>query len=114
MSIEPLKPGALLAHGHYKIRRAVAEGGFAITYEALDTQSVELRTVVLKEHAYSDACYRASGAWVKAHAGKEALHKQLIERVMREADILKQLTHPHLVKVGCRHRFASVSAAEFC
>lgn len=43
----PLPAGTLLANGRYQLQQVLGQGGFAITYLALDTQLK--RTVAIKE-----------------------------------------------------------------
>src|SRR5262245_54845866 len=100
MPIATLTPGVRLLGGPYQIVGTVGEGGFAITYEAIDTQGLAPRPVVIKEHAYAEACARDPATQrVVPHKGQDDLHRKLIARFLREAAILKEIAHAHLVPV---------------
>jgi hypothetical protein len=100
MPIATLPPGVRLAGGRYQIVGTLGEGGFAITYEAIDSQGHAPRTVVIKEHAYAEACARDPATHlVVPLKGQDELHRKLIARFLREAAILKEIAHAHLVPV---------------
>jgi len=99
MAIAALTEGTLLAHGRYRLTGVLARSNFSVTYHARDLRAGGVE-VVIKEHACSEACYRdTQTSWVLAHPGQEGLHRQLIERVMREAALLLEVRHPHVVRL---------------
>ncbi|AKT43705.1 protein kinase domain-containing protein [Chondromyces crocatus] len=99
MAIAALPEGTLLAHGRYRLTSVLARSNFSITYHARDLRDGGTE-VVIKEHACSDACYRDTSTWaVLPHPDREELHAHLIERVMREATLLLDVRHPHVVGV---------------
>jgi serine/threonine protein kinase len=98
VSIAPLPVGTLLQRGRYTLKSVIAHSGFSITYRAFDERT--FTDVAIKEHAYAGACYRdtATGR-VIAHRGQEILHARLTERLIREANLLVGVRHPHVVRV---------------
>lgn len=88
---EALPAGTHLKNGTYEIVGQIGAGGQAIVYEAVD--SIKLigadtgkRTVVLKEFV------------LPAHAGVN-VRKRVLEHIQREADMLRNLKHPNVVKL---------------
>jgi serine/threonine-protein kinase len=75
--------------GAYEIVSQIGAGGQALVYEATartDPNAQSGKTVVLKEFI------------LPAHAGA-AVRKRVLENIQHEADILKQLKHPNIVKL---------------
>jgi len=86
-----LLPGDTLLGGRYEVISELAAGGQAIVYEVLDRGAhLELKSVpkecVLKEFV------------LPAHAGT-AVRKRVLENIEREANLLKKLKHPNIVKL---------------
>ena len=99
MAIAALPEGTLLAQGRYRLTGVLARSGFSVTYHARDLRAGGAE-VVVKEHACSDACFRDTSTWqVLPHPGQERLHRQLIDRVTREARLLGEVRHPNVVRV---------------
>jgi serine/threonine protein kinase len=100
MTIAKLTDGTRLKE-RFEIKRFLSSGGFAITYLAKDHEAAGARdTVVIKEHARSDVCYRdTKEGHVWPHQGKEDLHRRLCDRFKREAELLATVSHPHVVHV---------------
>lgn len=55
-----LQPGTILCGGKYTVEKKIGEGGFGITYKAL--QSGLNRTVCIKEYFPAGKCARATHA----------------------------------------------------
>jgi len=85
-----LPPGLQIAEGAYEIVSEIGAGGQAVVYEALDLKrrqdGAEPNRVVLKEFV------------LPVHAGA-TVRKRVLENIKREADLLKGLKHPNIVKL---------------
>jgi serine/threonine-protein kinase len=104
-----LPSGYLLQNGKYRLTYMVGQGGFGITYKGVWFTEVKgpLGTVkadvpiAIKEYFFKDYCYREEGSYaVKVHSetGKNIFDK-LKEKLIREARILSDVHHPHIVNV---------------
>jgi tRNA A-37 threonylcarbamoyl transferase component Bud32 len=87
---DALAGGLQISEGAYEIIAEIGAGGQAIVYEALDLKrrvgNAAPNTVVLKEFV------------LPAHAGA-TVRKRVLENIKREADLLKGLKHPNIVKL---------------
>ncbi|HEY9772175.1 MAG TPA: serine/threonine-protein kinase [Planktothrix sp.] len=91
---DPLEPGVHVLEGAYEIVKQIGAGGQALVYEATkarlpilaDADSSRPEQVVLKEFV------------LPAHAGA-AVRKRVLEHIQREAELLKILKHPNVVKL---------------
>lgn len=93
-----LKTG-FIVNNRYKILQALGQGGFGITYLAHDI--IENRRVAVKEFFFKDGCERdADGSTVVVSTSAK---KDLIERFrikfIKEANLIKQLNHPNIIRV---------------
>jgi serine/threonine protein kinase len=79
-----LQPGTLLQGGKYEILRALGQGGFGITYEA--EHKLFGRKVAVKEFFMKEVC-------------SPELAAQFLTKFIKEARILANLDHPHIVRV---------------
>lgn len=98
-----------LQNGKYRITHAIGQGGFGITYKgvwytevkgALGTVQTEV-PICIKEYFFKDYCYREPDSLaVKVHSetGKTLFHK-FKEKLIKEAKILSDVHHPHIVNV---------------
>lgn len=93
-----LQPGTILCGGKYTIEKKIGEGGFGITYKAV--QNGLNRTVCIKEYYKNEWCGRATQAGT-IYADES--HQDLFERYRRafveEAQLLANLHHPGIVEV---------------
>lgn len=104
-----LPNGHTLQNGKYRISHAIGQGGFGITYKGvwctevkgpLGTVQTEV-PICIKEYFFKDYCYRDPDSFaVKVHSetGKTLFHK-FKEKLIKEAKILSDVHHPHIVNV---------------
>jgi serine/threonine-protein kinase len=104
-----LPDGFLLQDSKYRITSTIGQGGFGITYIAvwntevkggLGTMKTEV-PVCIKEYFFKDYCYREDNSLeVKIHSKTGAeLFDKFKEKLIREANILSAVHHPHIVNV---------------
>jgi serine/threonine-protein kinase len=82
---EPLEAGAHVLDNAYEIVGQVGAGGQALVYEAL-SRAEPGKKVILKEFV------------LPAHAGA-AVRRRVLENIEQEAQLLKRLKHPNVVKL---------------
>lgn len=103
MAVAELNPGDELgpdADGsfRYRVVRVLGAGGFGITYLVHDRRLQG--EAVVKELACSDVAYRDSVTGrVRPARGQKETHHKLVERFVREAQLLNRLRNPHIVRV---------------
>lgn len=87
---DALAPGARILEGRYEVVCEIGAGGQAIVYEAIDrrleTQQSASPKVVLKEFI------------LPTYAGAN-IRKRVLANIQREAELLKSLRHPNIVKL---------------
>ena len=103
-----LPNGYCLQRGKYQISNVVGQGGFGITYKGVWFTEVKgtlgtIKTevpVCIKEYFFKDYCYRDSSNSVQVHSetGKKLFDK-FKEKLIKEAKILSDVHHPHIVNV---------------
>lgn len=91
-----LKPNSELQNGKYHIIRVLGQGGFGITYLAID--SVLDRKVAIKEFFPKDYCGRRGDNTLIAPANREFINK-LKEKFIKEAKHIANLNHSGIVKI---------------
>jgi parallel beta-helix repeat protein len=92
----PLPAGTLLANGRYQLQQVLGQGGFAITYLALDTQLK--RTVAIKELC-PQGCVRDAHNQVASITLPPDQFAQIRQRFVEEAQLVAQLNHPGIVRI---------------
>lgn len=92
-----LPPGSLL--GNYKLLKALAQGGFGITYIAWDSQL--RRNIVLKECFPLGLCSRDSdtGEIIPLPHTSRQSYRTAMDSLRREAQTLASLNHESIVRV---------------
>ena len=93
-----LKPNTTLQSGKYRIIRVLGQGGFGITYLAVDTTTD--RYVAIKEFFPKDFCGRdnTSQLTVGTVSNVETVRK-LKDRFLKEARNCSKFNHPGIVKI---------------
>lgn len=81
----------------FRLLRTLGQGGFGITYEAIDTQ-LQSR-VVIKEHLPTSCAFRWRDHKVYPKRGFERDYRDTLQHAGMEVAILKGLNHPHIVRV---------------
>ncbi len=93
-----LQPGTVLCGGKYTLEKKIGEGGFGITYKAL--QSGLNRTVCIKEYFPAGKCVRETHArTVYVQGASENLFEKYRRSFVKEAKMLATLHHPNIVEV---------------
>ena len=97
--MQQLKSGSLLQGGRYKIEMVLGQGGFGITYLAI--QELLNRKVAIKEFFYKDYCERdeaTSHVTLGTNSNRE-LVERFMEKFIKEARTISTLNHPHIIRI---------------
>lgn len=97
--IQGLKPGVCLLNNTFRIEKVLGQGGFGITYLALDT-TLE-RLVAIKEFFPKDYCDReecTSHVTIGTQSAVEFVNK-LKAKFLKEAKNIAKLNHPGIIKI---------------
>ena len=87
--------------GNYRILRSIGQGGFGITYHALNRSNG--KSVVIKENMPAGYSHRSESTMHITPTGGgevEQFFNWALQRFLEEADTLTQLHHPNIVEVG--------------
>lgn len=97
--MQNLQPNSILQGGRYKIIEALGQGGFGITYLAI--QSGLDRKVAIKEFFMREMCERdASTSHVTLGTeSSRATVNRFREKFLKEARHIAKLNHPHIVRI---------------
>jgi len=104
-----LPTGHYLQNRKYQLLHVVGQGGFGITYKGILYTEVKgplgkIKTEVpisIKEYFFKDYCYRVADTFavnVHSETGKQLFDK-FREKLIKEAKILSDVHHPHIVNV---------------
>ena len=94
-----LQQGSTLQGGRYRIERVLGQGGFGITYLAV--QSGLERKVAIKEFFMKELCNR-DGSTSHVTLGTEGSRETVArfrEKFLKEARNIARLNHPHIVRI---------------
>ena len=97
--MQHLQPNTTLQGGKYRIERVLGQGGFGITYLAVQTSL--LRKVAVKEFFMKDFCSRdeATLAMLTSSVGSSKQVEQYRKKFIKEARNLARLNHPNIISV---------------
>lgn len=95
---QELQPGTALNGGKYIIEKKIGEGGFGITYKAMQTGLN--RAVCIKEYFLAGRCVRNTQAHtVQLQSISEEAFEKYRQAFVKEAQTLATLHHPNIVEV---------------
>jgi serine/threonine-protein kinase len=98
MKSNELQSGIILNNGKYTIKKKIGEGGFGITYEAM--QSGLSRTVCIKEFFPAGKCVRNTLAkTVHLQGISGGLFEKYRQAFIKEARTIASLKHPNIIEV---------------
>jgi serine/threonine protein kinase len=83
--------------GYYQVLNVLGEGGFGITYFAVDRQSG--MRVVIKEYFPNAFAVRLNDSRITAKTSEKTAFKKGLQRFKEEAQILARFNHPSIVKI---------------
>ena len=93
-----LQPGTPLAGGKYIIENKIGEGGFGITYKAVQTGLY--RPVCIKEYFLAGRCVRNTQAkTVQLQGISQEKYEKFRQAFVKEAQTVATLRHPNIVEV---------------
>lgn len=96
--MQHLPTNTLLQGSKYKIERVLGQGGFGITYLAVQTMLG--RVVCIKEFFLKDFCTRtASGEVINGMAASSEFVERYRNKFIKEARIISKFDHPNIVHV---------------
>jgi serine/threonine protein kinase len=94
MGILPL--GTQLLSGVYEVERVLGQGGFGITYQAIDTR---LNRVVALKEFFPEGCWRKGTTVISAGKWTEASYTNAKDKFLQEGQAIAQFNHPGIVRV---------------
>ena len=95
-----LKQGTILQGGKYEIVRMLGQGGFGITYEAIQVslgRKVAIKEFFMKEYCDRDA--DTSYVTLGSSQGSRELVEKFRSKFLREARMIASQDHPNIVKI---------------
>lgn len=98
LTFKELQPGTALNAGKYIIEKKIGEGGFGITYKAVQTGLN--RAVCIKEYFLAGSCVRNTQArTVHLQGISDEKYEKYRQAFVKEAQTLASLRHPNIVEV---------------
>ena len=96
-----LKPGTLLQGGKYRIEKVLGQGGFGITYLAVQT-NLKNRKVAIKEFFLKEHCERdGSTSHVSmGTSGSKGLVSKFKAKFIKEAETISELENDHIIRIN--------------
>ena len=94
-----LKNGAVLQGGRYRIEKLLGQGGFGITYMAIQSglnRKVAIKEFFMKEHCNRDA--ETSHVSVPSIGSRE-LVERFKAKFIKEAQMISEYRHPNIVNI---------------
>ena len=97
--MQSLSPGSLLQGGKYRIEQFLGQGGFGITYSAV--QVTLNRRVAIKEFFMKDFCERDANTShvTMGTTGGAQEAKRFKEKFMKEASLIALFDNHHIVRI---------------
>lgn len=95
--MQHLQPNTTLQSGKYRIERVLGQGGFGITYLAVQTS--DNRQVAIKELFLSGVNERVGTAIQVSNSANDTLFENQKEKFKKEAKRIMSLDNEHIVKV---------------
>lgn len=98
-NMSSLRPGTILKNGNYRIEGVLGNGGFGITYRAI--QSGLERVVAIKEFFLDDYCERSGSTSQVVYGVTSAtsIATRLKEKFLKEAQLVSQLKCRNIVEI---------------
>lgn len=98
MNYNELQPGTVLCGGKYTIEKKIGEGGFGITYKAIQTGLNKI--VCIKEYFLAGRCSRdTQSRTIYAQGASGNIYEKYRQSFVKEAKLLASLHHPNIVEV---------------
>ena len=94
-----LQSGSLLQGGKYRIERVLGQGGFGITYQAV--QVALNRKVAIKEFFMKEYCERneTTSQVSLGTSGSRETVERFRQKFIKEAQNIAALNHPHIIRI---------------
>ncbi len=93
-----LQVGTKLQQGKYRIEGVLGQGGFGITYKAV--QTALNKSVAIKEFFFKEYCERdAVGALCISNISNTSMVERYRKKFEKEARTISQLNHPNIISI---------------